>query len=122
VTYYEPVGRKSELIVPGGPRACFIAGALEVLGERWTLLVLRELTLGVRRFTDIQASTGAPQETLAIRLRKLEEAGLVRRRRYSEHPPRAEYLLTSAGSDIAPVLSALRHWGERHVTLAGQAS
>ncbi|WP_442806185.1 winged helix-turn-helix transcriptional regulator [Streptomyces sp. NBC_01317] len=58
----------------------------------------------------------APRETLTLRLRKLEEAGLVERRQYSQHPPRDEYLLTAARHDIAPVLASLRQWGERHAT------
>jgi DNA-binding HxlR family transcriptional regulator len=93
---------------------CFIADALELVGERWSLLVLRELNLGVHRFKDIQINTGAPRETLALRLRKLEDAGLIERHRYSEHPPRDEYVLTASGREIAPVLRALRQWGERH--------
>lgn len=101
---------------------CSIADALGVVGERWTLLVLRELGFGVHRFNDIRTNTGAPRETLALRLRKLEEAGLVERRRYSEHPPRDEYLLTQAGKGIIPVLAALREWGETHVTPHTRAS
>ncbi|MFE4171680.1 winged helix-turn-helix transcriptional regulator [Streptomyces sp. NPDC056909] len=95
---------------------CSIADALDVVGERWTLLVLRELGFGVHRFNDIQANTGAPRETLVLRLRKLEDAGLIERRQYSERPPRDEYLLTAAGQDLSPVLRSLRQWGERHVT------
>jgi DNA-binding HxlR family transcriptional regulator len=86
------------------------------VGERWSLLILRELGFGVHRFQDIQVNTGAPRETLALRLRKLEETGVIERRRYSEHPPRDEYVLTDAGRDLSPVLTALREWGERHVT------
>ncbi|MEV7677802.1 helix-turn-helix domain-containing protein [Streptomyces sp. NPDC088341] len=95
---------------------CSIADALDVVGERWTLLVLRELGFGVHRFNDIQVNTGAPRETLVLRLRKLEDAGLIERRQYSERPPRDEYLLTAAGKDLSPVLRSLRQWGERHVT------
>lgn len=97
-----------------GPRDCPIADALELIGDRYTLLVLREIRLGVRRFTDIRRNTGAPRETLSARLRKLEGAGLIVRRRYAEHPPRDEYVLTEAGEELAPVLRALRSWGERH--------
>ena len=100
------------------PRVCSIADALEVVGERWSLLVLRELGFGVHRFKDIQINTGAPRETLALRLRKLEEAGIIERRRYSDHPPRDEYVLTPVGQDLDPVLKALREWGERHITPA----
>jgi DNA-binding HxlR family transcriptional regulator len=66
----------------------------------------------VRRFSDIRRNTGAPRETLSARLRKLEDAGLIARRRYSEHPPRDEYVPTAAGSAITPVLQSLRRWGE----------
>ncbi|WP_433278859.1 winged helix-turn-helix transcriptional regulator [Pseudonocardia xinjiangensis] len=100
----------------GAPRVCSIADALKFVGERWSLLVLRELGFGVHRFNDIQTNTGAPRETLALRLRKLEDAGLIERRQYSKHPPRDEYLLTAAGRDLAPVLRSLREWGERHAT------
>jgi DNA-binding HxlR family transcriptional regulator len=112
------VSQKSEPSNLGRPRICSIADALDVVGERWSLLVLRELAFGVHRFQDIQVNTGAPRETLALRLRKLEETGIIERRRYSDHPPRDEYLLTAAGRDLTPVLTALREWGERHVTPA----
>jgi DNA-binding HxlR family transcriptional regulator len=100
---------------PGcGPRECAIADALSVVGDRWALLVVRELSIGVHRFNAIQANTGAPRDRLATRLRELEEAGLITRRRYSERPARDEYLLTSAGSAIAPVLRELEIWGETY--------
>ncbi|KUJ37507.1 helix-turn-helix domain-containing protein [Streptomyces sp. NPDC093228] len=110
------MSRNSEPTNPGAPRVCPIADALDVVGERWTLLVLRELGFGVHRFKDIRTNTGAPRETLTLRLRKLEESGLIERRRYSERPPRDEYLLTAAGKDLEPVLRGLREWGERHAT------
>jgi DNA-binding HxlR family transcriptional regulator len=116
------VSQESEPTNVGAPRACSIADALEVVGERWSLLVLRELGFGVYRFNDIQVNTGAPRETLALRLRKLEEAGVIERRRYCDRPPRDEYVPTAAGRDLFPVLTALREWGERHVTpFAGDA-
>jgi DNA-binding HxlR family transcriptional regulator len=99
---------------PDGPRICSIADALELVGDRYALLILRELAFGVRRFSDIRRNTGAPRETLSARLRKLEDAGLIARRRYSEHPPRDEYVLTEAGSAITPVLQSLRRWGEQY--------
>jgi DNA-binding HxlR family transcriptional regulator len=116
------VSQKSEPTNLGRPRVCSIADALDVVGERWSLLVLRELGFGVHRFSDIQVNTGAPRETLALRLRTLEEHGIIERRRYSEHPPRDEYALTAAGQELLPVLGALRAWGERHVTPARRAS
>jgi DNA-binding HxlR family transcriptional regulator len=93
---------------------CPIADALELVGDRYALLILRELAFGVSRFSDIRHNTGAPRETLSARLRKLEDAGLIARRRYSEHPPRDEYVLTDAGSAITPVLQSLRQWGEQY--------
>jgi DNA-binding HxlR family transcriptional regulator len=95
-------------------RVCGIADALGIVGDRWALLVLRELTFGVRRFNDIRANTGAPRDSLATRLRDLEEAGLIARRQYSEHPPRDEYFLTAAGEAMRPVLRELRIWGETY--------
>ena len=92
---------------------CSIADALNIVGERWSLLVLREIGFGVHRFTDIRKNTGAPRETLAARLHKLEAAGVIERRRYREHPPRDEYVLTESGQALAPALGALRVWGER---------
>jgi DNA-binding HxlR family transcriptional regulator len=97
-----------------GPRVCPIADALQLVGDRYALLILRELEFGVRRFSDIRHNTGAPRETLSARLRKLEDAGLITRQRYSEHPPRDEYVPTDAGSAITPVLQSLRRWGEQH--------
>lgn len=93
---------------------CGIADALEIVGDRWSLLVLRELGYGVQRFTGIQANTGAPREILTARLRKLENEGLISRQRYSDRPPRDEYVLTDAGQALAPVLTALCKWGEQY--------
>lgn len=97
------------------PRHCSIAGALDVVGEKWSLLVIRELFLGCRRFSEIAANTGAPRDILTARLRRLEELGVITRRTYSEHPPRHEYLLTDAGKDLRPVIMALKHWGDTYV-------
>lgn len=97
-----------------GPRICKIADALAVIGERWSLLVIREITYGVHRFNDIRANTGAPREMLAARLRTLEHAGVIARQRYCAHPPRDEYVLTDAGRALQPVLRLLREWGEQY--------
>jgi DNA-binding HxlR family transcriptional regulator len=97
-----------------GPRVCGIADALGLVGDRWALLVLRELGFGVHRFNEIQINTGAPRDSLATRLRDLEQAGLIARHRYNEHPPRDEYVLTEAGEALAPVLRELRTWGETY--------
>ncbi len=99
---------------PGTPRSCPVAAALEVVGERWSLLVIRELLYEVRRFDRIARATGAPRNILASRLRDLEAAGVIARSMYSKHPPRYEYHLTRAGRDLLPVLLALREWGEAH--------
>jgi DNA-binding HxlR family transcriptional regulator len=96
------------------PRACPIADALELIGDRWSILVLREISFGVTRFGDIRTNTGAPRETLTARLRKLEDGRVIERRAYSERPPRDEYVLTPAGRELAPVLRALRTWGEAY--------
>ncbi|WP_343244962.1 helix-turn-helix domain-containing protein [Streptomyces sp. SID14478] len=116
------MSQKIESTNLGAPRVCPIADALEIVGERWSLLVLREIGFDVHRFKDIQVNTGAPRETLALRLRKLEEAGVIERRRYSERPPRDEYLLTAAGRDLLPVLGALRAWGEQHAAPTSRSS
>jgi DNA-binding HxlR family transcriptional regulator len=120
--YAETVSPKDEPTVdqhgpalpPGASRVCSIADALDLVGERYSLLILRGLGFGVSRFSDIRRNTGAPRETLATRLRKLEAAGVITRRRYSDHPPRDEYVLTDAGAALLPVLRQLREWGEQY--------
>lgn len=97
------------------PRACNIARTLELVGERWTLLVVRELMLENRRFDQIAAHTGAARNILTSRLAALVEAGLVVRRQYSERPPRDEYLLTEAGEALQPVIQTLMAWGDEHL-------
>jgi DNA-binding HxlR family transcriptional regulator len=112
----EPTADLGPGLRPDGPRICSIADALTVVGERYSLLILRELSFGVHRFSDILHNTGAPRETLTVRLKKLEQAGLISRRQYSEHPPRDEYLLTESGKALAPAIGRLREWGERYVS------
>ena len=90
-----------------------MAAALDILGERWSLLAIREIGYGVHRFARIAAYTGASRDILAGRLRKLESAGIIEGRQYSEHPPRFEYHLTEAGRDLLPVMLALREWGDK---------
>lgn len=99
-----------------GPRNCSVARSLELVGDRWALLVVREAFLGDHRFDEIQRRTGAPRDILAARLRKLVAAGILERRLYQERPARYEYHLTPSGSDLHPVITALRQWGDRHVT------
>ena len=99
-----------------GVRVCGIADALQLVGDRWALLALREVGFGVTRFNEMQVRTGAPRASLAARLRALEDGGLLERRRYSEHPPRDEYLLTEAGQALMPILGQLRAWGEKYAS------
>lgn len=95
---------------------CPVARTLDLIGERWTLLILRDLFLeGSRRFQDFQESMpGLAPNTLSARLKTLEASGLIARRLYSEHPPRPEYFLTDKGKSLGPILKALREWGTRH--------
>ena len=102
-----------------GSQTCSIARALAEVGDRWTLLVLREAFLRTRRFDDFAERTGASRNLVADRLGKLVEAGILERRRYQESPPRDEYRLTEKGLDLHPVIMALVHWGDRW--LAGDA-
>jgi DNA-binding HxlR family transcriptional regulator len=97
-------------------QACPVAKALEVLGDRWTLLIVRDLLRGARRFQDFQTSlAGISPTILSDRLKLMEEHGLIARRFYSDHPPRAEYFLTDKGQDLGIVVGALAVWGARHV-------
>ena len=92
---------------------CSIAGALEAIGDRWVLLLIRDLSLGLSRYDDLRESTGIPAATLAARLKHLAAAGIVERVRYQERPPRDEYRLTPKGRDLWKVSVALREWGDR---------
>src|SRR5579863_7982309 len=96
--------------VPAEPRPCSIARALDVVGEKWALLAMREVFLGNRRFDEMVRRTGAPRDTLAARLRTLVGAGVLERRPYSDRPARFEYRLTDAGRDLYPVIVTLMHW------------
>ena len=100
---------------------CPIARSLERVGEWWSILILRDAFLGLTRFDDFQASLGIAPNMLTRRLRALTEDGLLERRRYSEKPPRYEYLLTPRGRDFRPVLVALMAWGNRHFASEGPA-
>jgi DNA-binding HxlR family transcriptional regulator len=98
--------------LPGRP--CPIAASLEVVGERWALLVVREIVMGSRRFTDIVRGTGAPRDRIAARLKVLEQAGVIERTAYQDNPERFEYSLTDSGTALVPVLDALLAWGLDH--------
>lgn len=100
--------------------ACPVAGTLELIGDRWTLVVVRDLVLGKHRYGEFQESPeGIPTNILAQRLKRLEELGIVVKVPYNEHPPRYEYHLTEKGKELNPVLRALRVWGLKHVPGTG---
>jgi DNA-binding HxlR family transcriptional regulator len=102
--------------VPGpDTRICSIARTLELVGEKWALLAVREVFLGNRRFDEMVRRTGAPRDTMAARLRTLVDHGILERRQYSEHPARFEYRLTPAGIDLYPVVMSLLRWGDDHL-------
>ena len=97
------------------PRACSIARTLDVVGEKWALLAVREVFLGNRTFDEMARRTGAPRDTLAARRRTLVGAGILERRQYCEHPARFEYHLTAAGRDLYPVIVTLMRWGDQYL-------
>ena len=94
---------------------CSVARTLEVVGERWTLLILRDAFLGVRRFDDFQRSLGIARNVLNTRLQRLVDAGVLERRRYQERPERFEYRLTEMGLDLWPAVVALMEFGDKHL-------
>ena len=105
-----------------GDEACPVARGLSVVGDRWTMLVLRDCFRGVRRFEGFQRRLGITRHVLADRLRKLEEAGVLERRLYQERPPRHEYRLTDKGLALHPVLVTLVAWAERWEPREGAGS
>jgi DNA-binding HxlR family transcriptional regulator len=96
-----------------GDQRCSVAKTLSVIGDRWTLLVLREAFMRTRRFEDFQELTGASRAILADRLRALVEADVLERRKYGNHRDRFEYHLTQKGLDLYPVMVSLMNWGDR---------
>ncbi|HXI19944.1 MAG TPA: helix-turn-helix domain-containing protein [Gemmatimonadales bacterium] len=102
------------------PRSdCPIAGTLDLIGDRWTLVIVRDLMMGKRRFSEFLVSgEGIKTNILADRLKRLERAGLVERSRYQVGPPRYEYRLTRSGRDLGPVLRAVFSWGRAHLPAA----
>lgn len=98
---------------------CSIARTLEAVGERWSLLIVRDAFLGLRRFEEFQASLGVARNVLTKRLNRLVDEGILTRVRYQERPTRYEYRLTSKGSELGTAVIALMQWGDRH--LAGDA-
>ncbi|HEX3537515.1 MAG TPA: helix-turn-helix domain-containing protein [Stellaceae bacterium] len=102
-----------------GNMQCPIARSLERVGEWWSMLILRDASLGLSRFDQFQESLGIAPNILTRRLKGLVEAGLLERRRYSDRPPRYEYVLTQAGRDFRPVLWAFVAWGNKHFAPEG---
>src|SRR5947208_141412 len=100
-------------------QVCSIARTLELIGERWTILIIRDAFLGVRRFDDFQRSLGVARNVLQGRLERLVESGILDRVRYQERPERFEYRLTEKGIDLWPVVVALIGWGDRHAAPDG---
>lgn len=102
---------------PARPKrsACPVSRTLDVLGDRWSLLVVRDLMRGKRRFAEfLESKEGIPTNTLAERLKRLVRAGIVQSVRYSERPPRVEYHLTAKGEDLRPMIRAMVEWGVQH--------
>jgi DNA-binding HxlR family transcriptional regulator len=95
---------------------CPIAGTLDIIGDRWAILILRDLFLhGARRFQDFEATLpGLTPSVLSARLKSLEADKVIATRSYEVHPPRVEYYLTSKGRELGPILKAMRSWGEKH--------
>lgn len=93
---------------------CSIARTLEIVGERWTLLIVRDAFRGIRRFDDLQESLGISRNVLAERLARLVDEGVLERVRYQERPERFEYVLTAKGRELRVALAALRQWGDNH--------
>jgi DNA-binding HxlR family transcriptional regulator len=100
-------------------QTCSIAGTLEIVGERWSLLIVRSVMLGVRRFDALQKDLGVARNVLQARLERLIENGVLERRQYQEHPPRYEYYLTEKGLDLWPTIVALLQWGDRYAPSPG---
>jgi DNA-binding HxlR family transcriptional regulator len=98
---------------------CSIAAALGIVGERWSLLVMREILLGRRRFAEIRDELGVAPNILSDRLQTLVGQGLLKQRRYGKHPEALEYLPTKKGVDMNPVLIALMRWGDRYAAPNG---
>ena len=105
-----------------GSEACPVARGLSVIGDRWTMLVLRECFLGFRRFEQMQERLGITRHVLADRLRELEAAGVLRREPYQQRPLRHEYRLTERGKALYPVLVSLIEWANAHVPPPGEPS
>ncbi|QNP73975.1 helix-turn-helix transcriptional regulator [Streptomyces roseirectus] len=103
------------MAAPKNPRPCSIAGALDLVGEKYALLILREVLLGNGRFDQLIRNIGAPRDVLSARLRRLVDAGVLTKHTYSDRPPRHDYRPTQAALDLEPVLITLMTWGDRYL-------
>lgn len=111
-----PKSARSSASVSARRSACPVACSLDLLGDRWTLLVVRDLFRGLTRYGEFLASPeGIPTNILAERLERLEASGLIKREPYQQNPPRYAYTLTLKGADLKPVLGTLANWALRHV-------
>jgi DNA-binding HxlR family transcriptional regulator len=100
-------------------QVCSIARALELVGDRWTMLVIREAFMGTRRFDDFQRNLGCARNVLTDRLGRLVEVGVLRREPYQDRPPRFEYRLTRQGVELWPAMMSLKTWGDRYLAPDG---
>ena len=94
---------------------CPVARTLSLIGDRWTMLILRDCFLGLSRFEQFAESTGATRHIIAGRLKRLVDSGILEKRAYSDRPKRYEYVLTEKGQEFAPALMAFRDWGKKHL-------
>jgi DNA-binding HxlR family transcriptional regulator len=99
-----------------GQESCSVALTLEIVGERWTWLIVRDAFLGLTRFAEFRASLGIAPNVLSDRLGRLVAEGILERVRYQDHPPRHEYRLTDKGADLFTALNAVRQWGDRYLS------
>jgi DNA-binding HxlR family transcriptional regulator len=98
-----------------GLQDCALARTLELVGERWTLLIVRDAFYGVRRYSDFLGHLDVPRAVLSARLQALVDAGVFVKHRYQQSPPREEYVLTERGTDLWPIIRSMAEWGEKHV-------
>jgi DNA-binding HxlR family transcriptional regulator len=110
-----PPARARRLARPARRSRCPVACTLDLLGDRWSLLVVRDLVRGKQRFAEfLESPEGIPTNILADRLKRLQAAGIITSSRYSEHPPRMQYALTAKGEDLRPIMKEMVMWGVRH--------
>ncbi|HSX29611.1 MAG TPA: helix-turn-helix domain-containing protein [Candidatus Saccharimonadales bacterium] len=97
-----------------GPRCGSIGYALAIIGDKWSGQIVRDLTAGPRRFTELEQSLAIGPRTLSQRLESLQEKGIISKKSYAEAPPRVEYALTNKGEDLLPILKSMAEWGKKY--------